>query len=123
MGAFYSTKNSGLKFRKFHVPNETVYSGCTDPTQATARLVIVLVSRIQKSGTGDNKFVKLKGTKVVPNCVPITESRSSPFHFISNRNFQDFGLKEKRSIFPPITAILTLYKLTLFVSFLLIIIS
>ena len=123
MGAFYSTKNSGLKFRKFHVPNGTVYSGCTDPTQATARLVIVLVSRIQKSGTGDNKFVKLKGTKVLPNCVPVTENRSSPFHFISNRNFRDFGLNVKRSIFPPITAILTLYKLTLFVSFLLIIIS
>ena len=53
-------KNSGLKFRKFHVPNETVHS--TDPTQATSRLVIVfvsiLVSRIQKSGTGDNNFVQ-----------------------------------------------------------------
>ena len=29
----------------------------TDLTQATARLVIVLVSRIQKSGTRDNNFV------------------------------------------------------------------
>ena len=38
------------------------YSGCTDLTQATARLVIFPVSRIQKSGTGDNNFVKLKGT-------------------------------------------------------------
>ena len=123
MGAFYSTKNSGLKFRKFHVPNGTVYSGCTDPTQATAGLVIILVRRIQKSGTGDNKFVKLKGTKVVLNCVPVTENRSSPFHFISDRNFRDFGLNLKRSIFPAITAFLTLYKLTLFVSFLLIIIS
>ena len=80
-------KNCGLKFRnlKFHVPNSllhsrfqcrddskngcvadyvpngTAHSGCTDPTQATARLVIVLVSRIQKSGTGDNNFVKQKG--------------------------------------------------------------
>ena len=34
----------------------------THPTQATARLVIVLVSRIQKSGSGDNIFVKWKGT-------------------------------------------------------------
>ena len=41
-------KNSGLKFRKFHVPNGTVSSGCTDPTQATARLVIILVSKIKK---------------------------------------------------------------------------
>ena len=50
---------SGLKkFRKFHVPNGTVHSGCTDPNQATTLLVIVLVSRIQKSGTGDNNFDK-----------------------------------------------------------------
>ena len=35
----------------------TVHYDCTDPTQATARLVIVLVSRIQKSGTGNNNFV------------------------------------------------------------------
>ena len=60
-GRFPFNKNSGLKFRKFHVPNGTVHSGCTDPTQATARLVIVLVTRIQKSGTGNN-FVKWKGT-------------------------------------------------------------
>ena len=33
-------KNYGLRIRKFHVPNRTVHSGCTDPTQATARLVI-----------------------------------------------------------------------------------
>ena len=32
----------------------TVHSGCTDPIQVTARLVIVLVSRIQKSDTGGN---------------------------------------------------------------------
>ena len=55
-------KNSGLKFRKFHVPNGTVHSGCTDPTQTSPRLGIVRVSRIQKSGTGDNNFVKWKGT-------------------------------------------------------------
>ena len=61
-GRFPFSKNSGLKFRKFHVPNGTVHSGCTDPTQATARLVIVLGSRIQKSGTGNNNFVKWKGT-------------------------------------------------------------
>ena len=57
-GRFPFNKNSGLKFRKFYVFNGTVHSGCTDPTQATARLVIVLASRIQKSGTGDNNFVK-----------------------------------------------------------------
>jgi len=52
---------SGLKFRKFHVLIGTVHSGCKDPTQATARLVIVLVSRKQKSGTGHINFVKWKG--------------------------------------------------------------
>ena len=61
MGAFRSTKICGLKFWKFHFPNGTVLSGYTDATQATARLVIVLVSRIQKSGIGDDNFVKWKG--------------------------------------------------------------
>ena len=62
LGRFLFSKNSGLKFRKFHVPNGTVHSGCTDPTQATARLVIFLVSWIQNSGTRDNNSVKWKGT-------------------------------------------------------------
>ena len=56
-GRFPFNKNSSVKLRKFHVPNGTVHYDCTDPTQATARLVIVLVSRIQKSGTGNNNFV------------------------------------------------------------------
>jgi len=51
---------SGLKFGKFSVPNGTVHSGCTDPTRATARLVIVLVSWMPKNGTGDNKFFQMK---------------------------------------------------------------
>ena len=51
-----------LKFQKFHVHHGTAYLGCTYPTQATAHLVIVLVSRMQKSGTGQNNFVKWKGT-------------------------------------------------------------
>ena len=52
---FPFNKNSGLKFtcRKFHVSSHV--SGCTD---STARLVIVLVIRIQKSGTGNNNFFK-----------------------------------------------------------------
>ena len=44
------------------MPNGIVQSSWTDPTQTTAHLVIVLESRIQKSGTGDNNFVKWKGT-------------------------------------------------------------
>ena len=61
-GCFPFNKNSSFKFRKFRVLHGTVHSGCTDPIQATIRLVIILVSRIQKSGTGDNNFVKRKGT-------------------------------------------------------------
>ena len=59
---FPFNKNSGLKFQKFHVSDGMVHSGCTDLTQATMHLGFVLVSRIQKSGTGDNNFVKRKGT-------------------------------------------------------------
>ena len=44
------------------MPSGTVHSSCTDMTQATVHLVIVLDSRIQKGGTGANNFVKGKGT-------------------------------------------------------------
>ena len=56
------SKNSGLKFQKFHAPKGTVHFDCTDPTQAAARSVIVLVSRRQKIDNGNNNFVKWKGT-------------------------------------------------------------
>ena len=61
MGASHSTK---ITDENSETPrtNGTVHCGCTDPTQATARLVIVHVSRIQKSGTGDNNFVNWKKT-------------------------------------------------------------
>ena len=49
-----------FRFEISEIPR--AHSSCTDPTQATARLVIVLVSRIQNSGTGDNNFVKWKRT-------------------------------------------------------------
>ena len=38
---FPFNKNCGLKFRKLHVLNGTAHFGCTDPTKATARFVIV----------------------------------------------------------------------------------
>ena len=95
-GRFPFNKNSGLKFRK-NKPNGTVHSGCTDPTQATARLVIVLVTRIQKSGTGNN-FVKRKGTfrSDRPKCPDRslwTTFKAGPEY---NRNFRNFGLNGKR---------------------------
>lgn len=63
-----------LKFRKFHMSIGRVHSGCTDPIQVTARLAIVLVSRIQKSDTGGN----------------------GPIHLLSNRNFGQNGKRVKR---------------------------
>ena len=35
-GCFPFNRNYGLKFRKLHVPNGTVHSGCKDVTQAFA---------------------------------------------------------------------------------------
>ena len=81
-----------------------VHSSCTDPTQATARLVLVLVSRIQESGSGNNNFVKWKGTfrseeptdrndqtgqsaspsKLVPN-ISVGPNRNGPFHLMYQR--------------------------------------
>ena len=49
-----------FRFEISEIPR--AHSSRTDPTQATARLVIVLVRRIQNSGTGDNNFVKWKRT-------------------------------------------------------------
>ena len=37
-------------------------------------------------------------SKVVPN-IPVGPNRNGPFHWISNRNFRNFGLNGKRPIF------------------------
>ena len=60
--AFSIQQKFQFEISEIHEPNGSVHSACTDPTQATARLVIVLVARIQCSSTGDNNFVKWKGT-------------------------------------------------------------
>ena len=112
---FPFNKNPGLKFQKFHLPNGTVHSGCTDPSQATARLVIVLVRRIQKSVSWGNDFVKWKrdisvqptemsGPVKVDDLqrwsqnirILVGSNRNGPFHLISNGNFRNFGLNGKR---------------------------
>ena len=71
-------------------------SGCTDPTQATARLVI-LVSRIQKSGTGDNSLVKWKGafrsdrSKWTMHLqIPVGANQSGPIHWRYQPKLQEF---------------------------------
>ena len=73
-------------FRNSMFPNGTVGH---DSIQGTARLVIVLVSRIQKSGTRYNDLANGKEPswtdqigpylKVVPN-IPVGPNRNDPFH-------------------------------------------
>ena len=60
---FSLNKNSCLKFRKNHVPSgRYIPVAETKPNEATASLVIVLVSRIQIIGPRENNFVKWKET-------------------------------------------------------------
>ena len=71
----------------------------------TVRLVIILVSRIQKSGTRYNNLAYGKepsrtdqirpSSKMFPN-IPVGPNRNDPFHLFSNRNFRNFGLNGKR---------------------------
>ena len=80
------------------MPNGTVRSGCTDPTQATARLVIILVSRIKRSVLGTTILSNGKGrfgptdrdnrtgqsgppSKPVLN-IPVRPNRNGPFHLM-----------------------------------------
>ena len=83
--------------------NGMLHSGCKDLTQATTHMVIILVSRMQKRGTGDNNFVKIVNgnghfnrtnqndqtsqteppSKVVPN-IPVGPNRNGLLHVISN---------------------------------------
>ena len=111
-GNFPFNKNSNFKFRKVHVPNGTVHSSCTDPTQATVCLVFVLVSKMWKNGTGDDNFVKWKRqfsftdqndqtdqsgppSKLVPNIL-VGPNQNGPFHLMYQLKFPEFGLNGKR---------------------------
>ena len=94
------------------MPNETVYSGSTDPSQGTAHLVSALVSRIQESSSWDNSFVKWNYrhsssterndqtgqsgplSKVIL-IISVEPNQNGPFHLISNQNFQNFGLNKR----------------------------
>ena len=86
---------------------------CTNPIQATKRLVVVLVSRIQKSSARDNNFVKGKG-EFGPTDRNDQTGQSGPLqrwskilrsdrtkmvrsiNLISKRNFRNFGMNGKR---------------------------
>ena len=71
LSVFHYT-NSGLKFQKLHVPKGKVtFTSHTDPTQvATARLVIVLLNRMDGTGDQDNSQMEtditVRPTKVTP---------------------------------------------------------
>ena len=80
--------------------NGTVHSGYTDPTQATARLVIVLVSR-------GKQFCKMERdisvrpigqrrppSKLVPN-IPGGPNRNGLFHMMCQPKFPKFGVECK----------------------------
>ena len=61
-----NTINSAWNFGNSNAQwNSKINSGYTDPTQATTRLLIVLVSRIQGSGNGDKNLVKCKGWEIL----------------------------------------------------------
>ena len=92
-----------FKFRKLNVPSGKVLSFCTDPPQATARLIIVLVSRMQKSGTawglGTTVLSNGKGQLVITDRNERTGqswASSKLVPNIPNRNLGSFGLNEKR---------------------------
>ena len=110
IGRFSFNKNSGLKFRKFHLPNGTVHSGCTDPTQATARLVAeykraVLGTTILSNGKGHfgptdrNDLTSQRGppSKLVPN-IPVGPNRNGPFHLMYQPKFPEFWVEWKAPI-------------------------
>ena len=116
-----ATKILVWNFTNFTLPNGMVHSSCTDPTQATAHLVIVLASRILKSSTGNNNFVKWKGTfwsdrpkwpdrskwttfKAGHEYSGWTKLKwSIPFdvhvQLFTNRNFWNFGFNGKHPLF------------------------
>ena len=74
----------------------TLHSGCIDPIQATARLVIILEAGIQKSDTGTTILSNGKGNfgatnrndrtgrSVSPSNIPVESNRNGPFHLVSN---------------------------------------
>ena len=59
--------------------NEMVHLGCTDQTQATVHLVIVL-PRIRKSGTGDDNYFSQMGRNINDQ----TSQRGPPSKLVQN---------------------------------------
>ena len=112
LGRFSIQQKFRFEISEISRANETVHIRCTDPTQATAHLVIVLVI-IQKSGTGDNDFVKghfgptdrndqsgQSGppSKLVLNIL-VGPNRNGPFHSMYQPKFPEFGVEWKTPLY------------------------
>ena len=77
--------------------------GCTDPTQARSRLLIVLLSRLPKSG-GKGRFGPTDRndwtgqseppSKVVLN-IPVGRNQNGPLHLISYRKLPELKAEWK----------------------------
>ena len=124
MGAFHSTKYSGLKISKVRCahwngafrmqrpdPSHRTFGYCSCKQEAKERYWTHQFRQMERDISVRLTEIS-EPSKAIPN-IPVGTNRNGPFHLISNRNFRNFGLNGKRPIFPRITAILTLCKLTL----------
>ena len=103
-----------LKFRKFHVPNGMVHFGCTDLTQATVCLVIVLhlqagykraVLGTTLLSNGNGHFGRptrplKEDHKMVPN-IPVGPNQNGPFHLMYQTKLREFWVEWKRPALKP----------------------
>ena len=90
-----------------------MYIGCTDPTRAKSRLLIVLLSRLLKSGCKEKQLTFSNGkgrfgptdkndwtgqsgppSKVVLN-IPVGRNQNGPLHLISYRKLPEFKAEWK----------------------------
>ena len=114
MGRFPFNKNSGLKFRKFHLPNGTVHSGCTDTPYASHRAFGYCSCKLDtKKRFWGQHFCRMeRDISVRPTEMtrPVKEDHLQRWSWIypsdqtemirsiwcTNRNFRNFGLNWKR---------------------------
>ena len=91
-GCFPFNKNSGLKFRKFHVPTGTVsyrasgYCSCKQGTTILSNGKGPFGKTDRKDQTGQRG----PPSKLVPN-IPVGPNRNSLFHIMYQPKFPEFG--------------------------------
>ena len=105
-------KNSGLKFLKFHVPNERYipvaqtrpkpprvfgYCSCKQDTKERywGQQFCQMERDISVQPTEMSGQVKVDHFQRWSHNTPVESNRNGPFHLISNRNFRNFGLNGK----------------------------